>query len=323
MYKAASIFITCILFISCSSPTIVNQKTIGGNDKDEPQSMCLTNDGGFIVAGNSFSQKSGEKLTDNRGFIYSDYWIIKFNADGNIQWQKTIGGDNLDFARSIVQTSDGGYIIAGESESDVSGDKTENCRGSSDIWVVKIDSIGNVMWDKTFGGSSTEICTAIKQTKYGEYIIAGASNSNISGEKSQNCHGDFDFWVLKLNNRGNLEWDKTIGGNNFEYCGAMELADDGAVVCGTTASDNTLGKMKIHPGCFVAKLDINGNLQWEKVFRNWGMFLGISRTTDNDFVLSGFCDSAKGHIWIVKIDNRGENYGIKLLEEWVMNNHDV
>jgi hypothetical protein len=247
-----NIFFLFLLLISCSSPAIVKQKTVGGNDKDEPQSMCLTNDGGYIIAGLSFSPKSGEKLADNRGFIYSDFWIIKFDATGEIQWQKTIGGDNNDFARSITATHDGGYIIAGESESDSSGDKTENSRGSADIWVVKIDSIGNVMWDKTFGGSGTDICTTIRQSKDGGYVIAGASNSNISSEKTENCRGDFDFWVVKLDRRGNFEWDRTIGGDRFEYCGGMELTNnDDIMVCGTTASDG-------HWGCWIAKLNMQG-----------------------------------------------------------------
>ncbi len=153
MYRTCIIlFISFFFFNSCSSPTIVGQRTIGGNDKDEPQSMCLTKDGGFIVAGLSFSQKTGEKLADNQGIIYSDYWIIKFSANAEIQWQKTIGGDNMDMARFIAATNDGGYIIAGESASDSSGDKTESGRGSADIWVVKIDSTGKVQWDKTIGG---------------------------------------------------------------------------------------------------------------------------------------------------------------------------
>ncbi|MEP7232535.1 MAG: hypothetical protein ABI691_19900 [Ginsengibacter sp.] len=319
------------LLNACSSPTVVNQKTIGGNDKDEPQSMCLTKDGGFIVAGSSFSQKSGDKLTDNYGYIYSDYWIIKFNAVGEIQWQKMIGGDNTDFARCITVTSDGGYIIAGESESDSSADKSENSRGGPDIWVVKIDSIGNVMWDKTLGGSGAEVCTAIRQTKNGGYIIGGASNSNISGEKTENCRGDFDFWVVKLDTKGNVEWDKTLGGNKFEYCGGMELTDnDNVVLCGNSASDSSTEKPEKNRGtvadAWAVKLDMKGNLLWQKVFggKNDEMFLGISKTNDSGLIITAFSNSNKGFeksedskggmdIWVIKTDKNGNKMWDKTL----------
>ncbi|MEO8415244.1 MAG: hypothetical protein ABI472_16415 [Ginsengibacter sp.] len=324
MYGTASIFITYLmLFISCSSPTIVRQKTVGGNDKDEPQSMCLTKDGGFIIAGNSFSQISGEKLVDNRGFIYSDFWIIKFSANAEIQWQKTIGGDNLEFARSISLTYDGGYIVAGESESDSSGDKTQNDRGSADIWVVKLDSIGDIQWDKTIGGSGSDVCTSIRQTQDGGYIIGAASNSNNSGEKTENSRGDFDIWVIKLDSTGKVEWDKTLGGNKFEYCGGMELTDDNCVVlCGNTASDSFTEKPEKKYGKiadpWIVKLDMKGNIRWHKIFGGNvdGMFLGISRTNDNGFILSAFSNSDKGYeksenskgsvdIWVVRIDSKG------------------
>ena len=309
--------IIVILSTSCSSPVIVKQKTVGGNDKDEPQSMCLTKDGGFVVAGNSFSQKSGEKLEDNRGFIYSDFWVIKFSNSAEIQWQKTIGGDNLDFARSITRTDDGGYIIGGESMSDSSGNKKENSRGSSDIWIVKLDSIGNVEWDKTIGGSGSDICTSIRQTHDRGYIIGGASNSNISGEKTENCHGDFDLWLIKLDNKGNIEWDKTLGGNKFEYCGGMELTDnDDIMICGTTGSDSFPEKQELHPGCWVAKLDMNGHILYEKFFGPLGMFIGVSKTYNNGFIFTAFSGSDKGYeksenckggadIWVIRTDENG------------------
>ena len=322
MRKIYSIFTLIMLLTACSSPTIVRQITIGGNDKDEPSSMCLTKDGGYIVAGTSFSQKSGEKLIDNRGIIYCDYWIIKFKTNGEIQWQKTIGGDNTDFARSIACTDDGGYIIAGASESDSSGDKTENSRGNTDIWVVKIDSAGNIQWNKTIGGRNTEDCVQIKQALDGSYVIGGISNSNISGEKTEMSHGDYDLWAIKLDRKGNIEWDKTLGGNKFEFCGGMELTADGVVLCGVSASDSCVDKPQKNRGlvgdAWVVKLDMKGNIQWEKVFGGHGdeMFTGICKTNDNGLLLAAFTNSNKGYeksenskggtdIWLVKTDSAG------------------
>ena len=120
-----------VLLISCSSPTIEKQKTIGGDEREELQSFCSTKDGGFIIGGFSYSQKSGEKTTYNNGIFYCDFWIIKFNKKGEIQWQKSLGGTNLEFLKSIAITYDGGYIIAGESASDSSGNKSENSIGGS------------------------------------------------------------------------------------------------------------------------------------------------------------------------------------------------
>ncbi len=95
-----------VLIISCSSPTIVSQKTIGGDEREELQSFCLTKDGGFIIGGWSYSQKSGEKTTYNNGIFYPDFWVIKFDKKGEIQWQKSLGGTNLDYLKSIAITDD-------------------------------------------------------------------------------------------------------------------------------------------------------------------------------------------------------------------------
>jgi len=221
MNKTFISVIPILLLFCCRSPKIEKQLTIGGNDKDEIRSMCLTKDGGFIVGGTSFSQKKNEKSSDNSGTIYSDYWIIKFNAKGDIEWDKTLGGILAEYLRAVATTSDGGCIIAGESSSDISGQKSENSRGSADIWVVKLDSKGKIEWDKTIGGAGEDICTAIRQTPDGSYIVACGSNSNISGDKTENCRGDFDLWIIKLDRSGNIEWNKTLGGSKYEFCGGM------------------------------------------------------------------------------------------------------
>ena len=263
-----SLFLYVLLLISCSSPTIVKQKTIGGDEREELQSSCLTKDGGFIIGGWSYSQKSGEKTTYNNGIFYPDFWIIKFNKKGEIQWQKSLGGTNLDYLRSIAITDDGGYIIAGESASDSSGDKSENSRGSADFWVIKLDSIGNIQWDKTYGGSGTELCGAVKQTADGGYIIVGASNSNISGDKTDSCRGDYDLWVLKLNKEGKKEWDKTIGGSRADFSADFEFTnDEGIMLCANSSSEKSGEKSETNRGLadfWIVKLDKHGKIEWDK-----------------------------------------------------------
>jgi hypothetical protein len=323
MYKSHLIAILyVVLLISCSSPTIVNQKTIGGDEREELESSCLTKDGGFISGGFSFSQKSGEKTTYNHGIFYCDFWIIKFNKKGEIQWQKSLGGTNLDYLRSIAITDDGGYIIAGESASDSSGDKSENSRGSADFWIVKLDSIGNIQWDKTYGGSGTELCGAVKQTADGGYIIVGGSNSNISGDKTDSCRGDYDLWVLKLNREGKKEWDKTIGGNQNDRCLDFEFTnDEGIILCANSSSEKSGEKSETNRGLvdfWIVKLDKTGKIEWDKTIggKEDDWCYTVKKTTDGNYILAGSSRSNKGNeksenskggwdCWLVKIDSSG------------------
>lgn len=324
MFKKSAIILLCLVaFISCSHPTIVKQQTIGGDEEDEMQSMCKTKDGGLIIGGWSYSDSSGEKRSHNHGIIYCDFWIVKLNAKGDIQWQRTIGANGMEFMRSIAATDDGGCIVGGETTSGISGDKTEMSRGGTDLWVVKLDSIGNIQWDKTIGGSGNEVCEAIVQTTDGGYVVGGASTSNISGDKSENCFGDFDIWVVKLDSSGKIVWDKTLGGNRFEFCGGMQPVNNGGVVvCGNSASGKSKDKKESNKGlmadCWIIALDGAGKVKWEKTFGGADdeMFLGICKTEDNGFVLAAFSKSNKSDdksenskggwdYWIVKTDSSG------------------
>ncbi|MBK7968028.1 MAG: hypothetical protein IPK08_03365 [Bacteroidetes bacterium] len=128
-----------------------------------------------------------------------------------IQWQNTIGGSSFDFLYSAEQTTDGGYILVGYSYSNISGDKTENFIGSygrSDYWIVKTDSSGNILWQNTIGGEYEEALTSIKQTTDGGYILGGFSQSNASGDKTENNYdtlcATFDYWIVKTDSLGNL-----------------------------------------------------------------------------------------------------------------------
>ncbi|MBK6641635.1 MAG: hypothetical protein IPG39_10545 [Bacteroidetes bacterium] len=137
------------------------------------------------------SDISGDKSENSKGV--ADYWVVKTNGAGIIQWQKTIGGSLSDELISMMQTSDGGYILGGHSFSGISGDKTENSNGDTDIWIVKIDNVGNILWQNTIGGSSYDYLFSIQQTIDGGYIMGGRSSSNISGDKTEDCIGYTDF----------------------------------------------------------------------------------------------------------------------------------
>lgn len=205
------------LKISGQTPQISWDKTIGGTGNDQLNSLIATADGGYVLAGTSFSNISVDKTENSRG--ERDYWVVKLKADRTIEWQKTIGGSGIDFCTSIVQTSDGGYFVGGYSLSNTSGDKTQNSSSSinnSDYWVVKLSASGTIEWDKTLGGDLAEELHSVAQTADGGYILGGHSTSDISGDKTTDSKGGSDYWIVKLASNGSIEWQKTIGGSRGE-----------------------------------------------------------------------------------------------------------
>ncbi|MCD6097265.1 T9SS type A sorting domain-containing protein [bacterium] len=188
------VFVVFVLFLFAGAvfaqPTIQWQKCLGGSGYDYAYSIQQTDDGGFIVAG--YSNSNDGDVSGNHG--ERDYWVVKLNSAGDLVWQKSLGGSSWDEAWSIQQTSDGGFIVAGYSESndgDVSGH-----HGGYDYWVVKLDSAGDIVWQKCLGGSYWDYAYSIQQTFDGGYIVAGESRSN-NGDVSGN-HGWGDYWVVKL-----------------------------------------------------------------------------------------------------------------------------
>jgi hypothetical protein len=165
-FVSRSARVALVLLVSASkllSQEIEWQNTIGGGQDDQLYSIQQTADGGYILGGRSRSNISGDK-TENCSAI-GDYWIVKTDDMGNIQWQNTISGAwGDDVLKSIQQTTDGGYIIGGYSNSSISGDKTENCIGSFDYWIVKISGTGTIQWENTIGGDSDDYLSSIKQT---------------------------------------------------------------------------------------------------------------------------------------------------------------
>ncbi len=184
-------FITAILatlILQAQTPVISWQKCFGGSKSEEAKSIQQTSDGGYIVAG--YSASTNGAVTENHGD--SDYWVVKLNSTGNISWQKSFGGSYHDEARSIQQTSDGGYIVAGYSES-TDGDVTGN-HGDSDYWVVKLNSTGNILWQKSLGGSDDDEANSIQQTSDGGYIVAGYSQStdgDVTGHHGSFIYSDY------------------------------------------------------------------------------------------------------------------------------------
>ena len=144
-----------------------------------------------------------------------------------IIWQKTIGGSGNDFLECIIPSKDGGFVISGSSNSNISGDKTENSIVYSDYWVVKLDNTGNIVWQNTIGGIDDEYLSSVIQVTDGGYVLGGNSYSNISGDKLENSNGDSDYWLIKLDSIGNIFWQKNIGGADRDVSSSLIQTNEG------------------------------------------------------------------------------------------------
>jgi hypothetical protein len=181
-----------------------------------------------------------------------DYWIVKTDALGNIQWQNAIGGFSSDILYSVQQTGEGGYILGGTSSSPMSGDKTENSNGTHDYWIVKTDALGNIQWQNTIGGNSSDQLYSVQQTTDGGYILGGWSSSNISGDKTENGIGGTDYWIVKTDVSGNIQWQNTIGGIGSEGMGSgvgvtVQQAIDGGYIIGGCSLSNIFRRQDRKP----------------------------------------------------------------------------
>ncbi len=192
---------------------ILWDKTFGGSGYDYEGILVPTNDGGVLLGTTSGSGISGNKTVASQG--NDDFWIIKIDANGGIDWQKGYGGSAYDRLSDVQATSDGGYIFSGSSNSGISGDKTDASYGGFDYWVVKVDANGNKLWDKAYGGSGNDGDAVIQPTNDGGYLLAGYSRSPISGVKSENSPTD-DYWILKLSSTGTILWENTLGGTSYD-----------------------------------------------------------------------------------------------------------
>jgi hypothetical protein len=303
-------------------------KTIGSVGNEFYPSITATSEGAIVIAGTSESNAIGDKSENSKGG--DDHWIVKIDADGNKIWDKTIGSVGDDRWPRITATSEGAIVIAGTSDSNASGDKSENSKGGNDYWIVKIDADGNKIWDKTIGSVGDDRYPRITATSEGAIVIAGTSNSNASGDKSENSKGGSDYWIVKIDADGNKIWDKTIGsvGNDSNLASIVETNEGGFVVAGGSWSNAGGDKSENSKGGsdhWIVKIDADGNKIWDKTIgtnsedinlfttflSSWGV--GID-SLDNIYMYnSGFqfgpttsgdkTSSPKGglDIWVIKL----------------------
>ena len=289
------------------------EKCFGGSSDDHASPIQQTDDGGYIFAGLTISNDGD--VSGHHGIGIPDAWVVKLDSSGTIDWQKCYGGSGIEWVRSIQQTSDGGYIFAGltySNDGDVTGFHSSSKKiGDPDVWVMKINSTGNIEWQKCLGGSENDEANSIRQTSDGGFIVAGKTRSD-DGDVSGN-HGQ-DAWVVKLNPKGNIEWQKCLGGSWRDEAYSIQQTNDGGfIIAGETMSDD--GDVSGNHGdvdAWVVKLNPKGDIEWQKCLggsendvarsihqMSDGGYIVAGSTSSNDGDVSG--NHGKSDAWIVKL----------------------
>jgi len=285
--KKKLITLIIMAFALAAHAQIIFQKTYGGPNFDYGNCVRQTTDGGYIIAGS----------TESFGADSSDVYLIKTNSYGDTLWTKTYGGVNVDDGSSATQTSDGGYIIGGTTNSFGAGNK--------DIFLTKTDSTGNLIWSKTFGGSADEYFGAniyggescLNQTSDGGYVIAGTTESFGAGSS--------DIYLIKTNALGDTLWTKTFGGVDEEFGYAVQQTTDGGYII----SGSTLSFISFFRQVFLLKTDSTGTLTWTQSI---GVAYGeegfsVQQTTDGGYVVAGYISGFTGGriICLFRFDSNG------------------
>lgn len=284
------------------------QKALGGTGEEHGHSICLAPDGGFIVAVQARSADGD--ITGQHGDI--DAWIVKLSASGGIEWQKALGGSHQDTVYGIRPTSDGGYIMVGDTWSS-DGDVVANDDGMGNVWVVKLSATGNIEWQKTYGGSDGDWGRSIEQTADGGYIFAAGTRSN-DGDVT-GYQGNEDFWVVKISSSGVLQWQKTLGGTSYEGINCVrQTATGGYIVSGYTQSnDGDVTGQHGDSDAWVVKLSATGALVWQRALGGTSVEDArmIQPTADGGYIMAGNTYSEDGDVsqnqgyedaWVVKFD---------------------
>jgi hypothetical protein len=255
-------------------------KRLGGTEWDEAYALVQTTEGGFALAGYTESYGAGDR----------DIWLVKTDANGGAQWNQTYGGEGVDDACALVQTTEGGFALAGYTGSFGAG--------NGDMWLIKTDADGKVEWDKTFGGSEGDGASSLIQTADGGFALAGYTGWSSAG--------NVDMWLVKTDTNGKVEWDKTFGGSENDGASSLtQTTDGGYALAGGTSSYGAGGE-----DMWLVKTDAHGDIQWNQTYGGVEAdgASALVQTTEGGFALAGYTESygaGDSDMWLVKSDKNG------------------
>ena len=316
---------------------ITIQKTIGGNDVDALNDAILLPNNQILMGGYTRSGISYDKTVDFWGGA-SDGWIVKLDSSLSDIWQKELGGADYDDIKKLLLLSDGNYLCIGFSSSPVSGNKTvDTIGGWADIWVVKLDTSGNILWQNVYGGTGNEYYYLSAVELADKNIIIGCeTNSDSSGTKTENSRGEYDYWVFKIDSAGNQLWDKTIGGSGTDELVDIVVNPNGNILL-TGTSDSPISGEKTEDtygweDYWLVEMDSTGNILWDKTYGGDDIDYAVGGGVyyDNAYFIFGMSRSGiSGNkttinygdtdYWLLKINEQGQmiwdkTFGGTLLE---------
>ena len=307
-------FCACLMMRPClSQPVLSWQNCYGGTNQDFSTDLISTPDGGYCVLSVTASN-DGDVIGYHGGGLF-DIWVLKLDSSFNIQWNMCYGNTATDGASIINNTSDNGFIIGGMNS--MNGGDVAGNNGLQDAWIIKIDSFGNIQWQKSFGSPYGDACFYIEQTS--DHGFIASCFAGPGGNVDVN-YGIFDYWILKLDSLGDIQWQKTFGGSNYDYAKCIkQTLDGGYLIAGHTFSNDSNVSFN-HGFCdvWIVKTDSLGNLIWEKSYggsgydeiRNGSLLI----TPQNEYIICVTTTSDDGDItsnqggydfWLLKIDSMG------------------
>ncbi len=291
-------------------------KTIGGTKNEAANAVVKTEDGGYAILG--YTQSMDNDIVDKQNESF-DYWVVKYDAQDQLQWSKTYGGTQDDRGNKIITTPDGGFAILGYSFS--SDEDVTNNQGLQDFWLAKLDALGTILWQKSFGFAGADKGISLINTQDGGYFLTGILDVTASGGagNSKQKHAGGDFWAIQLDASGTLQWSKYYGGSLSETPNdVIQTEDNGYIIVGASDSEDVdISNNKGSYDFWVVKISENGTLQWEKSFGGTEIdeAYSITKTNDNNYLIVGDTRSndidvasnyGAADIWVIKISPAGE-----------------
>nr|WP_251040644.1 T9SS type A sorting domain-containing protein [Chryseobacterium sp. ISL-6] len=298
------------------------EKYFSGQNHDYLSATVATQEGGFIISGTSYSSKSLDKKDDSKGG--SDIWLVRINEFGDELWQKTLGTSAKEEARAVVQTTDLGFFVAGNVQNSAKG------YGSKDVLIIKLDKNGKELSQSLFGGRGNDEVEKMIPTRDGGALLGIYSRSSAGGSKQTENFGEGDYWIVKLDKSGKVEWEKNFGGKGDDHLRTLALTSNGYIIGGESRSERSGNKtIGIEEGTdlWLISLDERGDEEWQKSynFKNRDILMGMSVIHSADdktkgLLLGGYTQ-AEGRIeandekfWMLYLDQNGNEQWRKHVE---------